>query len=146
MIIRYGVLQFNQKNGNPKEINGNFRFGASDSAITFEGPLKSNEENKTTFIFSARKSYLQFLFKLIGLPIRPDYWDFQGKINHKIDDYNSINIIGLGAIDDFSVEAPEDFDLTQQSFLSKSQLLNKTPQPLELHGLKNLEKLKDNLY
>ena len=117
-----GVLQFNQRNGNPKEISGNFRFGASDSAITIEGPF-SQSDNKTTFIFSARKSYLQFLFKLIGLPIRPDYWDFQGKIHHKIDDYNSINIIGLGAIDDFSVEAPEDFDFTQQSFLEQVPII-----------------------
>ena len=118
-----GVLQFNQKNGNPKQISGNFRFGASDSAITIEGPFSKKENNKTTFIFSARKSYLQFLFKLIGLPIRPDYWDFQGKINHKIDEYNSINIIGLGAIDDFSVEAPEDFDFTQQSFLEQVPII-----------------------
>ena len=118
-----GVLQFNQKNGNPKQISGNFRFGASDSAITIEGPFSKEENNKTTFIFSARKSYLQFLFKLIGLPIRPDYWDFQGKINHKIDEYNSINIIGLGAIDDFSVEAPEDFDFTQQSFLEQVPII-----------------------
>ena len=118
-----GVLQFNQKNGNPKELSGNFRFGASDSAITIEGPFSKEENNKTTFIFSARKSYLQFLFKLIGLPIRPDYWDFQGKINHKIDDYNSINIIGLGAIDDFSVEAPDDFDFTQQSFLEQVPII-----------------------
>ena len=118
-----GVLQFNQKNGNPREISGNFRFGASDSAITVEGPLSKEENNNTTFIFSARKSYLQFLFKLIGLPIRPDYWDFQGKINHKIDEYNSINIVGLGAIDDFSVEAPEDFDFTQQSFLEQVPII-----------------------
>ncbi len=118
-----GVLQFNQRNGNPKNISGNFRFGASDSAITIEGPFSSSDNNKTTFIFSARKSYLQFLFKLIGLPIRPDYWDFQGKINHKIDDYNSINIIGLGAIDNFSVEAPEDFDFTQQSFLEQVPII-----------------------
>ena len=118
-----GVLQFDQKNGNPKELSGNFRFGASDSAITIEGPFSKEENNKTTFIFSARKSYLQFLFKLIGLPIRPDYWDFQGKINHKVDDYNSINVIGLGAIDDFSVEAPEDFDFTQQSFLEQVPII-----------------------
>ena len=118
-----GVLQFNQKNGNPKELSGNFRFGASDSAITIEGPLSKEENNKTNFIFSARKSYLQFLFKLIGLPIRPDYWDFQGKINHKIDDYNSLNIIGLGAIDDFSVEAPDNFDFTQQSFLEQVPII-----------------------
>ena len=118
-----GVLQFNQKNGNPKEISGNFRFGASDSAITIEGPFSKKETNKTTFIFSARKSYLQFLFELIGLPIRPDYWDFQWKVKHKIDDYNSINFIGLGAIDDFSVEAPDDFDFTQQSFLEQVPII-----------------------
>ena len=118
-----GVLQFNQKNGNPKEVSGNFRFGASDSAITIEGPFSKSENNKTTFIFSARKSYLQFLFELIGLPIRPDYWDFQWKVNHKIDDYNSINFIGLGAIDDFSVEAPDDFDFTQQSFLEQVPII-----------------------
>ena len=117
-----GVLQFNQKNGNPKEISGNFRFGASDSAITIEGPFSESDDN-TTFIFSARKSYLQFLFELIGLPIRPDYWDFQWKVNHKIDDYNSINFIGLGAIDDFSVEAPDDFDFTQQSFLEQVPII-----------------------
>ena len=117
-----GVLQFNQKNGNPKEISGNFRFGASDSAITIEGPFSKSDDN-TTFIFSARKSYLQFLFELIGLPIRPDYWDFQWKVNHKIDDYNSINFIGLGAIDDFSVEAPDDFDFTQQSFLEQVPII-----------------------
>ena len=118
-----GVLQFNQKNGNPKEISGNFRFGASDSAITIEGPFSKSKDNKTTFIFSTRKSYLQFLFELIGLPIRPDYWDFQWKVNHKIDDYNSINFIGLGAIDDFSVEAPDDFDFTQQSFLEQVPII-----------------------
>ena len=137
-----GVLQFNQKNGNPKEISGNFRFGASDSAITLEGPLRRNEENKTTFIFSARKSYLQFLFKLIGLPIRPDYWDFQGKINHKIDDYNSINIIGLGAIDDFSVEAPEDFDLTQQSFLEQVPIIKQNSTTIGASWVRKFKEIK----
>ena len=135
-----GVLQFNQKNGNPKEINGNFRFGASDSAITIEGPFSKSEDNKTTFIFSARKSYLQFLFELIGLPIRPDYWDFQWKVNHKIDDYNSINFIGLGAIDDFSVEAPDDFDFTQQSFLEQVPIIQ---QNSTTNGISWIRKFKE---
>ena len=135
-----GVLQFNQKNGNPKEISGNFRFGASDSAITIEGPFSKSEDNKTTFIFSARKSYLQFLFELIGLPIRPDYWDFQWKVNHKIDDYNSINFIGLGAIDDFSVEAPDDFDFTQQSFLEQVPIIQ---QNSTTTGISWVRKFKD---
>ena len=136
-----GVLQFNQRNGNPNNISGNFRFGASDSAITIEGPFSKSDKNKTTFIFSARKSYLQFLFKLIGLPIRPDYWDFQGKINHKIDDYNSINIIGLGAIDNFSVEAPEDFDFTQQSFLEQVPIIKQNSTTI---GASWIRKFKDS--
>ena len=137
-----GILQFNQKNGNPKEISGNFRFGASDSAITIEGPFSKNDDNKTTFIFSARKSYLQFLFKLIGLPIRPDYWDFQGKINHKIDDYNSINIIGLGAIDDFTVEAPDDFDFTQQSFLEQVPIIKQNSTTLGASWIRKFKESK----
>ena len=137
-----GVLQFNQKNGNPKEVNGNFRFGASDSAITIEGPFSKNDDNKTTFIFSARKSYLQFLFKLIGLPIRPNYWDFQWKINHKIDDYNSINFIGLGAIDDFSVEAPDDFDFTQQSFLEQVPIIQQNSTTSGVSWIRKFKKRK----
>ena len=118
-----GVLQFRQRTGNPNTINSNFRFGASESGLTLDGPLSKTDENKTNFIFSARKSYLKFLFKLIGLPIRPDYWDYQWKIDHKIDDYNSLSFVGLGAIDDFTVEAPKDFDATQQAQLEQVPII-----------------------
>ena len=120
-----GVLSFNQKEGNTNQFAGNLRVGASESGLTFEGPIfnKPNEEVKTTMIFSLRKSYLQFLFKLIGLPIRPDYWDYQWKIHHDIDKYNSINFIGLGSIDDFTVEAPDDFDAQQQAQLEQVPII-----------------------
>jgi len=101
-----GVLQFEQRNGSSEGWNRNIRVSASETALTFDGPISE----KTTFIGSVRRSYLQFLFELIGLPIRPDYWDYQYKIDHTIDAYNSISLIGIGAIDDFSVEAPEVFD------------------------------------
>ena len=101
-----GVLQFEQRKGSSEGWNRNIRVSASETALTFDGPISE----KTTFIGSVRRSYLQFLFELIGLPIRPDYWDYQYKIDHTIDEYNSISLIGIGAIDDFSVEAPEIFD------------------------------------
>ena len=78
-----GVLSFQQREGDPNRFGGNFRFGASEAGLTLEGPLfrkNKSEPSKTTFLFSARRSYLQFLFELIGLPIRPDYWDFQWKV------------------------------------------------------------------
>ncbi len=121
-----GVLQFSQRTGNNRDFSGNFRVSASEAALTLEGPLfkGKNEEAKTTFLVSARRSYLQFLFEAIGLPFRPNYWDYQYKINHKIDAYNDINFIGLGSIDDFSVEAPDDFDAEQQAQLEQAPFIN----------------------
>jgi len=112
-----GVLQFDQRNGNAREFTGNFRLGSSESALTFEGPLfKGNaNESNTTFIASVRRSYLQFLFELIDLPILPDYWDYQYKVNHRIDQYNSLLITGVGSIDDFSVNELDEFDPQQQA-------------------------------
>jgi outer membrane receptor for ferrienterochelin and colicin len=121
-----GVLQFNQRNGNSRNRNLNFRLGASEAALTFEGPLtlpKENEQAKTTFIVSARRSYLQFLFKLIGLPFLPDYWDYQYKVNHKIDDKNEINLIGIGSIDDFKVNTPDDITEEQRATLDQIAII-----------------------
>ena len=101
------VLQFRQKDGNPGKIQGNVRVGASETAITLEGPL-GKKNGKTTFLASARRSYLQLLFEVIGLPIRPDYWDFQYKVTHKINAKTTFTALGVGAIDDFYFEAPKD--------------------------------------
>lgn len=117
-----GVLQFNQRVGNTREGSANIRISASEAALTGEGPLfkkKGKEVAKTSFIGSVRRSYLQFLFQVIGLPILPDYWDYQYKITHKIDDYNEINVLGVGSIDDFRVNVPDDFDPVQQASLEQ---------------------------
>lgn len=92
------VFQFKQRDGNSKKLNGNFRLSGTEVAGTFEGPLSKN----TTFLVSARRSYLQFLFKLIDLPIRPDFYDFQYKVTTKINSKTSISFLGLGAIDEFT--------------------------------------------
>ena len=120
-----GVLQFSQRNGNNRDFRGNFRVSASEAALTLEGPLfkGANDESKTTFLASVRRSYLQFLFEVIGLPFRPNYWDYQFKLNHEIDPYNTISLIGLGSIDDFTLAAPEDFDPEQQATLDQAPFI-----------------------
>lgn len=119
-----GVLQFSQRNGNSRNFTGNFRISASEAALTAEGPLfKSKSETKTTYLASVRRSYLQFLFEVIGLPIRPDYWDYQYKINHQLDAYNDISLLGLGSIDNFSVAPPEQFDEEQQATLDQAPFI-----------------------
>ena len=135
-----GVLAFEQREGNANEFGGNFRFGASEAGITLEGPLFRKDKDRpanTTFLFSVRRSYLQFLFELIGLPIRPDYWDYQWKIKHEIDKYNSLTFIGIGAIDDFSVKAPDEFDAEQQATLDQVPIIDQRSTTVGLSWKRN---------
>ena len=114
-----GVLSFEQKDANIDGLSGNFRLGSSEAGITFEGPISIINNKETSFIFSVRRSYLQFLFKAFGFSFLPDYWDYQMKIRHKIDDYNYINIIGIGSIDKLTVNEPEEFDFENQSTIEQ---------------------------
>ncbi len=98
------VFQFRQRTGNPNKVQGNIRLSATELAGTIEGPLSKN----TSFLASARRSYLQLLFKAIDLPIRPSYWDFQYKITHRIDKKTTLTFLGVGAIDDFTFAAPKE--------------------------------------
>ena len=114
------VFQFKQKNGNPNHFQGNFRLSATETALTLEGPLS----NKTTFLASARRSYLTFLFKLLDLPIRPDYWDFQAKVTHRINNKTTLTFLGIGAIDEFRFEAPEDATAEKLYTINSNVLVN----------------------
>ena len=98
------VFQFKQKNGNNNQVQGNFRLSASEVAATFDGPLNK----KTTFLASARRSYLQLLFKALDLPIRPNYWDLQFKTTTRINKRTTLNFLGIAAIDEFKFAAPKD--------------------------------------
>ena len=106
-----------QREGNSERFSGNARVSFTETALTLEGPLAP----KTTFLASARKSYLSFLFKLIDLPIRPDFEDFQYKVTHKFNDKTKLTAIGLGAIDRFS------FAPTKNSTPENTYVLRSTP-------------------
>lgn len=129
-----GVLAFEQRDGNTKDFAAKVRVGASEAGITINTPLfKGNKErSNTTLMLSARRSYLQFIFELVGLPIRPDYWDYQWKLTHSFDTYNSISFIGLGSIDDFSVVAPDEFDAEQQATIEQVPIIQQRTTTLGL--------------
>lgn len=120
-----GVLEFDQRNGNTRNFVGNFRLGSSESAFTFEGPLfrGDNEEANTSYILSVRRSYLQVLFKAIGLPFLPDYWDYQYKVNHRFNTRNELLITGVGSIDNSSVNDIEEFDAEQKAIQDQVPVL-----------------------
>lgn len=137
-----GVLQFDQRNGNASEYQTNLRVGASEAAVTTEGPLFKGDKSysNTTFIASVRRSYLQLLFDFIGLPFLPDYWDYQYKVNHKANSYNEFNLIGLGSIDNFSINKPDDITAEQQATLEQVPIIS---QWSTTHGISWTKRFKD---
>lgn len=108
-----------QRNGYSERLAGNFRLSGSEVAGMLEGPIGE----KTTFMASVRRSYLTFLFQLLDLPIRPDYWDFQYKINHRINPKTELNLIGIGAIDDFRLESPKNSTPENEYILRSNPLI-----------------------
>ena len=113
------VMDIRQRDGSSNQIRTSLAIGASDAAATVEGPVN----DKSTFIVSARQSYLQLLFKLIGLPFLPTYNDFQAKYKLKIDNKNELTIIGIGAIDNLVLNT----DLETSGTESQKYLLSYLP-------------------
>ncbi len=116
--VNYGnalssVLSFEQRDGRTDKWGGTFTVGSSDVGITAEGPVGE----RSSVLFSARRSYLQFLFDAIGLPFLPTYNDFQFKQKIKINTKNELTIIGLGAIDQFELNLEDDTSAFQQYIL-----------------------------
>lgn len=108
------VLDMRQIDGNQEKLVFKGSVGASDLALTLNGPIGNN----TTFIASARRSYLQFLFAALKLPFLPTYNDFQFKTRTRIDEKNEIIFIGLGAIDQFTLNLDANETPDQRYILS----------------------------
>lgn len=108
---RYGdalssVLVVRNRSGSSDRFRGDVTVGASEAGVTVDGPLG----DRGSLLFSLRRSYLQLLFQLLDLPIRPAYWDTQLRAEWDLDDRNRITVVGLGAIDELELVPPEDGD------------------------------------
>lgn len=108
------IFAFKLKDGRDDRIGGSFTVGSSDLNLTLEGPLGP----KTTFLASARQSYLGLLFEVLELPFLPTYNDFQLKVKHKFDAKNELTFIGLGAIDQFKLNLGANETEEQQYLLA----------------------------
>ncbi|MGK0363685.1 MAG: hypothetical protein ACI85O_000738 [Saprospiraceae bacterium] len=122
------VFGFKFRDGRDDRLGASFTVGSSDLNLTLEGPIGE----KTTFLASARQSYLQFLFEALGLPFLPTYNDFQIKVKHQIDQKNELTFIGLGAIDQFELNLDANETESQQYQLN---LLPVSPQWNYTNGL-----------
>lgn len=99
------VMDITLKDGNPEKQAFKATVGASEVGVSASGHIGAN----TTYIASVRQSYLQLLFKLLGLPMLPNYIDGQVKFKTKLDNKDEIMVIGLAGFDDMKLsDKPDD--------------------------------------
>lgn len=91
------VFDIKQIDGNPDKPLFKATVGASELALSANTPLSE----KTTALFSVRRSYLQFLFEALDLPFLPTFNDIQFKTKTRLSKKDEITFIGLGALDQF---------------------------------------------
>ena len=93
------VLDLKLKDGNPLENSYKFTVGASEAGFSSSGHLSK----RTNYIVSARTSYLQFLFKAIGLPFLPTFSDAQFKVETRFDNRHELTFLGIAGFDNMSL-------------------------------------------
>ncbi|GAB4376942.1 MAG: TonB-dependent receptor [Calditrichia bacterium] len=89
------VLALRLGEGRTDRLGGKALISATQFGLDAEGPLPRNGN----FIFSARKSYLDLIFKAAGLPFVPIYTDLNVLFNFQPTPRDRLFILGLGAID-----------------------------------------------
>lgn len=114
------VMEFGFKTARTDEWTSNAVVGTSDLGLTFEGPTGP----KSSLIFSARRSYLQFLFELIGLPFLPIYNDFQFKWVHQPSPNERLTVLGIGAYDDFQLNLSVADDTSAEDYIDQVAILD----------------------
>lgn len=89
------VLDFSLRDGDIERNSLKATLGASEVSLSSNGHIG----NKTSYLVSVRQSYLQALFKILGLPFLPAYTDASFKIKTRFDSHNELTLLGLGGID-----------------------------------------------
>ncbi len=84
-------LDIRMKDGNNKKFSGSGGIGTISSRLTLEGPIV---KDRTSFIVSGRRSYLDLFLPLFGKEKMKDsriyFYDLNAKINHTINKNNHI--------------------------------------------------------
>jgi len=102
------------REGRKDRIGGKGTISATQFGLNLEGPII----NSSSFIFSARRSYLDFIFKAAGFGFVPEYWDFMTNLNFDLNSSDRVSFIGIGAIDDVKL-----FNDTEDKKFDNSRIL-----------------------
>jgi hypothetical protein len=89
------VTQINLREGKSEKLGAMAVLSATQFALSLEGPITGN----STFILSARRSYLDLIFKASGFSFAPEYYDIFAKTNTKISSSSQLSLLFFGVRD-----------------------------------------------
>ena len=98
------VLDFRLRDGNPEKQTFKATLGASEVGLSGSGHIGG----KISYLFSLRQSYLQLLFKMIGLPFLPNYIDGQFKVKTRFSERDELTVLGLAGFDNMKLNLDEE--------------------------------------
>jgi hypothetical protein len=100
------VMNIHLRQGNNQRYEGNVNMGMAGTGVFLEGPIV---KDKSSFMFSARRSFLDLIIVNIGLTAVPRYHNLQGKIDIDLSPRHHLSFDGVYGHDYVSIE-PEDED------------------------------------
>ncbi len=121
--VKYGdrlssTLGIDLRSPRQDKIGGKALISATQFGLNLEGPVTQNSD----FLFSIRRSYLDFLFNAAGFSFVPQYWDMLFKYNYKFSNNDKLSVLFVGALDDVSFNNNSRDDLIDNSrILANSQ-------------------------
>ena len=98
------VMDIRLRDGNTDDQTFKATLGASEVSLSGAGHFG----RRTTYLFSIRQSYLQLLFKVLGLPFLPNYIDGQFKIKTRLTATDELIFLGLTGIDNMKLNTDEE--------------------------------------
>lgn len=89
------VLNINLRDGREDRFGGKGTISASQFGLNLEGPITDN----SNFIFSARRSYLDFIFKAADFAFVPEYYDVLLKADFNPHSQDAFSFLFISAFD-----------------------------------------------
>jgi hypothetical protein len=103
------VLNINLRDGREDRLGGKATISASQFGLNLEGPIT----DKSNFIFSARRSYLDFIFKAADFAFVPEYYDILLKADFNPHSQDAFGFLFISAFDNvkfFNDDEDQRFD------------------------------------
>jgi hypothetical protein len=99
------VMDISLRNGNRDRFRAEGSLGMAGVGLLLEGPVGIADGS---YIFSARKSYLDLIISSTGLTAVPNYYNFQGKMTLNLNKNNTLFINGVYGSDNIDIEGEDE--------------------------------------